>query len=94
MTMQSRFIKLPGELLDKAHVEANIPCPEALPAFVWISRNDIQAVMEAFNDNTGKKTSCHVYCKNGDSFYCTLPAQQVMAKIDKHDRESITYPFN
>lgn len=88
MKQQSQFIKLPGERVNTAQVEAGIQTPETYPAFFWIDRADIRAVMEAQSLPSEDMNVCTIFCQNGDSFHCTLPAEKVMAKIDQHDREA------
>ena len=88
MKQQSQFIKLPGERVNQAQVEAGIPLPDTFPAFFWVERSDIAAVMEAVDDKTETLIRSTIFCKSGESFYCSLPAEKVMKIIDKYDQET------
>jgi len=90
MKSHSHFLKLPGQRVNSSQIEAGVPNPDTFPAFFWIDRSDILAVMEALDDDSGRMTVSTIFCKNGDSFHCTIPAQLVMAKIDKHDQQRDT----
>lgn len=94
MRIQSQFIKLPGERVNAAQLEAGISQPESYAANFWIARDDIRCVMETKNEQTGELNNSIIFSYSGDNFWCAIPAAAVMAIIDKFDSEALLYPCN
>lgn len=94
MKAQSRFIKLPGERVNMAQAEAGLPCPDCYTANYWMDREEIQSVMELRNDATGEMAYSTIYCRNGDTFHCTLPATEVMNILNEYDRQATLYQLS